>query len=111
MKAGLTVTGTEELEQLGHDAISVLDVDLAGTEDSAVFDCAVSEQRIVVTEYFADFAVLLEQRQQADQPCVPVVFVRRSAFPSRGALPAHLAKHLDCWAEKNPEPYEGFHWP
>lgn len=101
----------EELEQLGHDAVSVLDVELAGAEDSAVFDFAVSEQRIVVTENFADFAALLEQRQRADEPCVPVVFVRKAAFPSRGALPTHLAKHLDRWAEENPEPYEGFHWP
>lgn len=100
-----------ELEQLGHDAISVVDVELAGVEDSAVFDFAVSDQRIVVTENFADFAALLEQRQRADEPCVPVVFVRKAAFPSRRALPAHLAKHLDRWAEENPEPYEGFHWP
>lgn len=100
-----------ELEQLGHDAISVLDVNLAGVEDGTVFDFAVSQQRVVVTENFADFAALLEQHQRAEEPCVPVVFVRKDSFPSRGALPARLARHLDRWARENPEPYEGFHWP
>lgn len=101
----------DELELLGHDAISVLDVELAGAEDSAVFDFAVSERRIMVTENFADFAALVEQRRRADEPSVPVVFVRKAAFPSRGALRAHLAKHLHRWAEEHPEPYEGVHWP
>jgi predicted nuclease of predicted toxin-antitoxin system len=101
----------EELEQLGHDAVSVADADLSGVGDDVVFDFAVAEQRIVVTENFADFATLLEQRQRQDEPCVPVVFVRKAAFPARRALPSHLAKHLDRWAEQNPEPYEGFHWP
>lgn len=102
---------TEALELLGHDAVSVVDVELGGTDDGAVFEFAVSEQRIVVTENFADYATLLQHRQQREEPCVPVVFVRKAAFPSRGALPSPLAKHLDRWAGANPEPYEGFHWP
>lgn len=43
----------EHLVQLGHDAVSVDDVDLAGAEDDEVFAFAVSDQRIVVTENFA----------------------------------------------------------
>lgn len=101
----------EELERLGHDAVSVIDVGLAGADDSAVFDHAVAEKRIVVTENFADFATLLEQHQHAEEATVPVVFVRKADLPSRGALPPHLAKHLDRWAEDNPEPYDGVHWP
>ncbi|MDZ7734274.1 MAG: DUF5615 family PIN-like protein [Acidimicrobiia bacterium] len=84
---------------------------LAGADDEAVFDLAVAQQRVVVTENFADYATLLEQRQRHDEPCVPVVFVRKTAFPTRGALPSQLATHLHRWAEKNPDPYEGFHWP
>ncbi|MDZ7734264.1 MAG: DUF5615 family PIN-like protein [Acidimicrobiia bacterium] len=101
----------EELVRLGHDAVSVVDVGLAGADDEAVFDLAVAQQRVVVTENFADYATLLEQRQRHDEPCVPVVFVRKTAFPTRGALPSQLATHLHRWAEENPEPYEGFHWP
>jgi hypothetical protein len=100
-----------ELEKLGHDAIAVVDAELAGADDPVVFEYAVAEQRIVVTENFADFAALLEKRQRAEEPCVPVVFVRKASFPFRGALPTHLAKHLHRWAEENPEPYTGFHWP
>lgn len=101
----------DELGQWGHDAVSVVDVELRGVDDATVFAFEVAEQRIVVTENVADYATLLQQRQQHEEPCVPVVFVRKSAFSSRGALAARLAKHLHEWAEENPEPYEGFHWP
>ena len=100
----------ERLNQLGHDAVSVHDVGLAGADDDDVFGYAVANQRVVVTENFADYAVILEQRQSRDEPCVPVVFVRKSAFP-RGALAAHLAEHLDAWATQNADPYMGAHWP
>jgi predicted nuclease of predicted toxin-antitoxin system len=46
----------------GHDAVSVQEVELSGAEDERVFDFAVREQRIVVTENFADYALLLEHR-------------------------------------------------
>jgi predicted nuclease of predicted toxin-antitoxin system len=99
------------LAELGHDAISVHDVELAGSDDDDVFAFAVSAQRIVVTENFADYAEIVERRLSRDDPCVPVVFVRKSDFPPGGALPAHLAGHLDRWAIQHPEPYVGFHWP
>jgi hypothetical protein len=101
----------DELGRLGHDAVSVIDIELRGADDATVFAFAVTEQRIMVTENFADDATLLQQRQQDEEPCVPVVFVRKSALSSRGALATRLAKHLHEWAEENPEPYEGFHWP
>ena len=104
-------SAASELEKLGHDAVAVVDVELAGADDQAVFEFAISEQRIVVTENFADFAALLEERQRAEEPCLPVVLVRKASFPTRGAHPTHQAKHLHRWAEENPEPYTGFHWP
>ncbi len=107
----LPKSAASELVKLGHNAVAVIDVALAGADDHAVFEFAVSEQRIVVTENFADFAALLEERQRAEEPCVPVVFVRKTSFPSRGASPTHLAEHLHLWSEENPEPYTGFHWP
>lgn len=96
---------------MGHDAVSVTDVGLRGAEDAVVFVLAVAEERVVVTENVADYAALVEQRQAGDEPCTPVVLVRKSTFPSGGALPSRLAAHLDRWARENPDPYTGLHWP
>lgn len=100
-----------ELIRRGHDAVHVNDLGLAGHGDPVVFDAAAADRRIVVTENFADYATLLEQRLRKDQPCVPVVFVRKADLPRRGALAAHLADRLDAWATAHPEPYLGAHWP
>lgn len=100
----------EELNGRGHDASTVADLGLAGQPDPVIFDRAVAEGRVVVTENIADFAVLLEQRLRNDQPVVPVVFVRKADLPRRGALAHHLAVRLDRWAEANPDPYLGPHW-
>lgn len=71
----------------------------------------VREGQILVTENFGDFSVLVEHRLGRGEPCVPVVFVRKSDFRRGGALPAHLAAHLHAWASEHPEPYLGPHWP
>jgi len=101
----------EELRSKGHDAVAVFELDMQGARDEEVLDLPVDQGRVVVTENFADFAALVEQRQTADEQCTPVVFVRKSSFPAGGALPAHLAEHLDKWAQDNPDPYHGLHWP
>jgi hypothetical protein len=101
----------EHLRQLGHDAVAVRDVGLAGADDLTVFAFAVSEQRVAVTENFADYAAILETRLSREEPCVGAVFVRKSDFPSGGGLATHLAAHLDKWAAANPDPYPGGHWP
>jgi hypothetical protein len=99
-----------ELAALGHDAVSVHDRSLAGAEDGRVFDRAVREERVIVTENFADYALLLEQRLADAGPCVPVVFVRKSDSSRGGGLARRLAERLDVWAGRNPEPYVGPHW-
>jgi predicted nuclease of predicted toxin-antitoxin system len=100
-----------ELTRRGHDAIHVNDLALAGQDDTLVFDTAVAQGRIVVTENFADYATLLDQRLRNDEPCVPVVFVRKTDLPRRGALAGHLAERLHSWATTHPDPYLGAHWP
>jgi predicted nuclease of predicted toxin-antitoxin system len=99
-----------ELNRRGHDATSVAGLGPAGQADPVVFDRAVAEGRVVVTENVADFAALLDQRLRNDQSAVPVVFVRKADLPRRGALPHHLAERLHTWAEANPDPYLGPHW-
>jgi hypothetical protein len=101
----------EALASMGHDAVAVADLQMQGASDEEVLDRAVTEGRTIVTENFADFATLVGRRQANDLPCTPVVLVRKSSFPAGGALPAHLAEHLDQWATANPDPYEGLHWP
>ncbi len=99
-----------ELNLRGHDATSVVGLGLAGQPDPVVFDRAVTEGRIVVTENVTDFAVLVDQRLRDHQPAVPVVFVRKRDLPGRGALPHRLAERLHTWATTHPDPYLGPHW-
>jgi len=96
---------------MGHDAVSVLRIPMAATDDGDVFDHAAEEGRVVVTENFADFADLLAERQNRGAPSVPILFVRCDSFPRRGALANHLAQRLHQWAQANPEPYVGLCWP
>jgi Domain of unknown function (DUF5615) len=99
------------LRDLGHDAVSVLELGLAAASDDVVYERAVRDQRVMVTENFSDYAIVLRERQVQGRECVPVVFVRRIDLPRRGALAAHLVARLVAWAEANPEPVVGLHWP
>jgi predicted nuclease of predicted toxin-antitoxin system len=100
-----------ELVALGHDAVGARAAGLGEAPDEQVYDLAVREGRVVVTENFADYARLVEARVAAEQPCVPVVFVRKRNHPRGGGLGKHLAARLDAWAADNPDPYPGLHWP
>ena len=101
----------EELNERGHDAVSVVGAGLAGADDGEVFDFAVAADRVIVTENFADFSDLLEARLGRDEPSVAVVFVRKSSLPEGGALASQLAERLHAWADANRDPYLGLHWP
>jgi predicted nuclease of predicted toxin-antitoxin system len=111
LDAMLPPLAAQELCRLGHDAVSVLDIGMGAVQDTDVIERAVQEDRLIVTENFADFARLLHQRQSADDRCVPIVFVRREDVPRRGALAVHLARRLNGWATTNPEPLIGLYWP
>jgi predicted nuclease of predicted toxin-antitoxin system len=99
------------LRDLGHDAVSVLEIGLAAASDDVVYERAVRDQRVMVTENFADYAIVLRERQMQGRACVPVVFVRRVDLPRRGALASRLVARLVAWGEANPEPAVGLHWP
>lgn len=101
----------KKLRDLGHDATSVTEAGMGGAPDEDVFTYAVTEERFLVTENVADYAGLLDERLRRDDPCVPVVFVRRDELGRPGSLAANLARHLHRWASANPEPYLGPHWP
>ena len=107
----LPPAGADELDRLGHDAVSVLRIEMGAADDAKVFEHAVAEGRVIVTENFADFAALLTERQNRGEPSTPIVFVRRDNLSRRGALAGHLARKLDEWAQANPEPFVGLYWP
>lgn len=100
-----------ELTALGHEALSVTEAGLGGRDDAAVYETAVEQQRVIVTENFADFATITNDRVAAGAPCVPVVFVRKRQHPRGSALAPALARHLHEWSAANPNPYPGVHWP
>jgi hypothetical protein len=85
-----------------HAAEHVRDVGLAGTPDEAVVSFARAHGAVVVTENVADVA---------NAPELVVVFVRQRDLPAGGAQASALAARLRRWAEDNPRPYLGHHWP
>jgi predicted nuclease of predicted toxin-antitoxin system len=111
LDAMLPPAAADELGRLGHNAVSVFRIQMDTAEDSHVFERAVTDGRVIVTENFADFATLLAGRQNRNEPSVPIVFVRRDNFRRRGALASHLARKLHRWAMANPDPYVGLYWP
>lgn len=97
------------LNQSGHDARSVLNRQ-ANMLDPNIFQLAVDEGRIIVTENFGDFSALLARRLSSGQPCVPVVFVHKLDFGSGSALATRLALAHNAWTRVNDPPYIGPHW-
>lgn len=69
--------------------------------DPEVAALAAAEERALVTENVRDFA-----REHG----VVVVCVLKSRLPAAG-MPVRLAALLDRWADANPDPYVGLHWP
>ena len=80
---------------------------LAGSDDDALYETAVEQECVIVTENFADFATITKDRLAAGAPCVPVVFVQKRQHPRGSALGPALARHLLEWSVANPNPYPG----
>jgi hypothetical protein len=86
----------------GYNAVHVAEVGLRGADDAQVAAVARAEGRSVVTENVADFAAERD---------IALVFVLKQNLPAGGGQAAALAKVLDRWAQDNPDPYLGPHWP
>ncbi len=100
-----------ELSVLGHDAASVHELGLLGASDEVVFDVAVRQRRVIVTENFADFARLVDRQRSSESAGTAVVFVRKRDFARRGGLAVQISRRLHRWAELDATPYPGVHWP
>jgi hypothetical protein len=97
-----TVTAVLLRETYGHDAIHVAEAGLRAADDAQVAAAARTEGRAVVTENVVDFAAERD---------VVLVFVLKKNLPAGGGQAAALAKLLDHWAQEDPVPYLGPHWP
>lgn len=86
----------------GHDAVHVSQVGLSSAADELVAHVARAEDRAVVTENIAGFA--------AEEDVVLVCVLKR-ALPRGGGQARALADVVDGWAQANPVPYRGQHWP
>ena len=90
------------LSEYGHDAVHVRDRGVDARPDSEVATVAAREGRVVVTENVKDFAA-------ADRDLVVVCVLK--ARLSQAGMAEDLARLLHAWAQANPEPYVGLHWP
>lgn len=100
-----------ELQRLGHDARSVAGSTLAGSDDEHLYEPAAVDGRIVVTENVADYASLVTRGLERSAPRGAVAFLRKSDLPSGSALGPALARRFAAWADANPSPSPGLHWP
>ena len=98
------------LEGLGHDAVSVVGIGMQSASDSAIYQIAVAQGRVVVTEDRADFAQIAAEVLASGSDSVPVVFVNKNRLARGGALAHSLAASLHRWSLENPGPYPGPHW-
>lgn len=90
-----------ELVAFGHDAVHVRDRGIDARPDVEVAAVARAEGRVLVTENVRDFA--------AEHGIVLLVALK-SRLPPAG-MHVHLAGLVDRWADANPDPYVGVHWP
>ena len=100
----------DNLNEQGHDAVSVVETDLRSAADEVVYATAVAQDRVLVTEDEGDFGRILRQAFEAGDEVVPVVVVRRTRLGRRGAMPSNLARALHNWSVENPEPFSGAHY-
>lgn len=100
-----------QLRDMGHDSESVLDLGMAGAEDSRVLAHAAMDGSVLVTENAVDFVPLLDQRTAANEPVTPVVIALMRTLPrDAGALAHRLAIRLGKWAAEHRAPYPHVHW-
>ena len=75
----------DALNERGHDAVSVVDIDLRTASDDSVYATAVEQARIVVTEDENDCERILKQAFATGDAVVPVDVVRKARLGRGGA--------------------------
>lgn len=99
----------DALNERGHDAVSVLDIDMRSASDVSVYATAVEQDRVVVTEDEDDFERILMRAFASGGGVVPIIVVRKARFGRGSSMPYRLAGALHRWSVENPEPFLGAH--
>jgi len=84
------------------DAVHVGEIGLLATADAQAAAVARADKRAIVTEKVADYTAERD---------VILVFIPKKNLPAGSGLAPALASCPDRWAQGNPEPYIGPHWP
>lgn len=90
----------DDLDALGHDARTPVQLGAHNLSDDALIQIATAERRVIVTENAVDFAHVTT--------CA-VLFVLKSWWP-RNTLAARLTTAIDAWARQNPGAGDWPHW-
>ena len=84
----------DQLNALGHDALSPASLGSPSLPDRVLIDIAASDARVIVTENISDFASVTR--------CT-VLFVRKDWWPQAALVP-RIAAAVDRWANIDPNP-------
>lgn len=90
---------TRELVRRGLDVVHANDVELGEAEDPELLEYALSEERILVTRNYQDFAPLVEALNRAGRSFPGVLFL--SASIPQGNAGAHVTK-IEAWVASCP---------
>lgn len=89
------------LNERGHDAVHVRELGLDACPDVQVAAAAVRAGRVLITENVKDFV----GERELIVGCVLKSRLRGAGMARR------LADLVHGWAQQEPEPYVGLHWP
>jgi hypothetical protein len=85
------------LRSVGIDAVTIIELDMAGTPDPDVFAYAVTDQRAVLTENVADFVAIAAQHSTTSAHHAGVLIALSNRFsrrpPGYGRLVAAIKAH------------------
>ena len=96
-------TIAEQLRTLGHDVVAVTErPDLVGLEDRDLFVLMADEQRVVVTENWADFQRELRAAEVSGTTHHGVLFTSRKHLPRSANTIGLFVRVLDDFLSRHP---------
>lgn len=86
------------LRDRGHEVVAVAERhDLRGLADAAIFDAAVAEGRVIVTENVVDYRPLAADAMRAGRPHPALILTSNRAYPRASRRTAgRLVRALDA---------------
>ena len=99
------------LRDRGHDVVAVAERrDLRGMPDTAIFNAALAEGWVIVTENVVDYRPLAADSMRAGRPFPALIFTSNRAYPRASRRTAgRLVRALDALLTTR-EAISGEHW-